>query len=44
MEVNERLEGTLATLAASINHGARILRVHDVAAARKFVTMYLACT
>jgi dihydropteroate synthase len=43
MEVNDRLEGTLATLAASINHGAQILRVHDVAAARKFVTMYLAC-
>jgi dihydropteroate synthase len=43
MDVNERLEGTLATLAASINHGAQILRVHDVAAARKFVTMYLSC-
>lgn len=43
MDVNERLEGTLATLAASINRGAQILRVHDVAAARKFVTMYLAC-
>jgi len=42
-DINERLEGTLATLAASINGGAGILRVHDVAAARRFVTMYLAC-
>jgi len=41
--VDNRLEGTLATLAAAIDRGARIIRVHDVEGARRFVTMYLAC-
>lgn len=43
VDVDNRLEGTLATLAASIDRGAAILRVHDVAAAKGFVTMYLSC-
>lgn len=42
-EIHERLEGTLATIAASLDRGAAILRVHDVSAVKRFVTMYLAC-
>jgi len=42
VKVNQRLEGTLAAVAASIRGGAHILRVHDVAAVRRFVEMYLA--
>ncbi|MFH1829355.1 MAG: dihydropteroate synthase [Pseudomonadota bacterium] len=43
VDIENRLEGTLATLAASIQARAKVLRVHDVAAAKRFVTMYLAC-
>jgi dihydropteroate synthase len=43
VDIENRLEGTLATLGASINSGAKVLRVHDVAAAKRFVDMYLAC-
>jgi len=43
VESDKRLEGTLATLARATDEGASILRVHDVAAARRFMTMYLAC-
>jgi dihydropteroate synthase len=42
-DIHQRLEGTLAALAASINRGASILRVHDVAEVKRFVTMYFAC-
>lgn len=35
----ERLEGTLALVALSVLHGAAIVRVHDVAAAVRVVTM-----
>ncbi|MFH0799744.1 MAG: dihydropteroate synthase [Pseudomonadota bacterium] len=41
LEVNERLEATLATLAAAVDQGASILRVHDVAPARRFLDMHL---
>jgi dihydropteroate synthase len=34
---DERLEGTLATLALSVAHGADIVRVHDVAEAVRTV-------
>ncbi len=40
LEANQRLEGTLATLAIAIQGGASILRVHDVEAARRFIDMY----
>ncbi len=42
-DIDDRLEGTLATHAAAINGGAAILRVHDVRSARRFVDTYLAC-
>jgi dihydropteroate synthase len=35
LPVTDRLEGTLAALAVSAWHGARVFRVHDVAAARQ---------
>jgi dihydropteroate synthase len=35
----ERLEGTLAACAAAVSGGAHILRVHDVAAVRRAVTV-----
>ncbi len=38
----ERLEGTLAAAAVAVDAGVRILRVHDVAAHRKFLTVYQA--
>nr|HPM41224.1 dihydropteroate synthase [bacterium] len=42
-EVNQRLEGTLATLAVAVDAGVSILRVHDAAPARRFVDAYLLC-
>ncbi len=36
---HDRLEGTVATLAICVLHGARIVRVHDVAAAVRAVRM-----
>ncbi len=39
---DERLEGTLAAAAVAADAGVRILRVHDVAAHRKFLTVYQA--
>lgn len=39
---HERLEATLAALALAIEGGARILRVHDVGAVRRFCDAYLA--
>jgi dihydropteroate synthase len=36
---SERLAGTLAALGHGVAHGARVLRVHDVAAARDFLTV-----
>ncbi len=43
VNVENRLEGTLATLAASIKGGASILRIHDVASAKRFMKVYCAC-
>ncbi len=37
LDVHERLEGTLAAVAASILNGARIVRVHDVKEVRRAV-------
>lgn len=39
LEVNDRLEATLATLSAAYKNGASILRVHDVGAARRYLSM-----
>lgn len=44
LDVDKRLEATLATLAVAIDGGASILRVHDVAPARRFVDMYMVCS
>ena len=38
-EVDERLEGTAATVAAAIVHGADIVRVHDVLAMARVARM-----
>lgn len=38
----QRLEGTLATIALGVAAGARLFRVHDVAAARRAATMAMA--
>ena len=38
-EVDQRAEGTLASISAAIMNGANILRVHDVAPARKAAQM-----
>jgi len=38
-EPHERVEGTAATVAAAIMHGAHIIRVHDVAAMKKVAAM-----
>ncbi len=35
LPVEQRLEGTLAAVAAAVMHGARIVRVHDVQACRR---------
>ncbi len=41
MEKSEnRLEGTLAAVAVSVYKGARIVRVHDVKATKKFLTVF----
>lgn len=37
----QRLEGTLATLAVAVRNGASILRVHDVASAKRFLEVSL---
>ncbi len=42
LEVNDRLEGTLATGAYSVLNGVCIIRVHDVRASRRVVDMTLA--
>lgn len=39
LPVEERLEGTLASITAGILNGARIVRVHDVKEARRAVTI-----
>jgi dihydropteroate synthase len=41
-EVTDRLEGGLAIAAHALQQGVRILRVHDVAATRKFLTVWKA--
>ena len=42
--VEERSWGTAAAIALAVSHGARILRVHDVAAMKEVVTMAAAIT
>lgn len=37
--ITERLEGSLASLAVAVANGARLVRVHDVAATRRFLTV-----
>ncbi|MBC8345366.1 MAG: dihydropteroate synthase [Candidatus Marinimicrobia bacterium] len=39
LPVAERLEGTLASITAAVMNGARIVRVHDIVAARRTVTI-----
>jgi dihydropteroate synthase len=39
LEVNERLEGSLAAVAIAIMNGADIVRVHDVKASKRVATM-----
>jgi len=41
LEVQERLEATLATVPISADGGASILRVHDVKSVRRFLEMYV---
>lgn len=41
LDVDKRLEATLATLAVAIDGGASILRVHDVGPARRFIDAYV---
>ena len=43
LDVDKRLEATLATLAVAVKGGASILRVHDVGAARRFIDMFMLC-
>ncbi len=43
VDIENRLEGTLATLAIAIDGGASILRVHDVGPTKRFTDMYCAC-
>lgn len=38
--ITERLEGSLATLAVAWHNGARLFRVHDVAATKRYLTTY----
>jgi dihydropteroate synthase len=40
LEVNERLEATLATLSKSFDNGASIFRVHDVVETYRYLSMY----
>jgi dihydropteroate synthase len=39
LEAPERLEGTIAAAVVSILHGASLLRVHDLQAVRRAVTV-----
>lgn len=39
LEVNERLEGSLAAVAVAIMNGADVVRVHDVKASKRVATM-----
>ncbi|MBN1878752.1 dihydropteroate synthase [bacterium] len=39
--VNQRLEGSLAAAAAGVCRGADVIRVHDVAETRRFLTVFL---
>ena len=43
LPTDDRLEGTLATLAYAVAQGARVLRVHDVAPAVRTAKMIAAC-
>ncbi|MFT4201152.1 dihydropteroate synthase [Gordonia sp. (in: high G+C Gram-positive bacteria)] len=44
VELDERLDGTLAATALAAEHGARIFRAHEVAATRRVVEMVAAIT
>jgi dihydropteroate synthase len=39
-ETENRLEGTLAAVAVSVYKGVQIVRVHDVAATKRFLTVF----
>lgn len=43
LDVKDRLEATLATLAVATDAGVSILRVHNVASAKQFLGMYCLC-
>jgi len=45
-EVNDRLEGSLAAVAASVWKGAQVVRVHDVLSTKRFLTVLgaIACS
>jgi dihydropteroate synthase len=40
LNVKDRLEATLATIPACIDGGAKVIRLHDVGPARRFIDMY----
>ena len=44
VELDERLDGTLAATALAAEHGAAIFRAHEVAATRRVVEMVAAIT
>ena len=39
LPINDRIEGTMASITASIINGARIVRVHDIQKTRRTVTV-----
>ena len=39
LPINQRIEGTMASITASIINGARIVRVHDVEETRRTVAI-----
>ena len=39
LSINDRIEGTMASITASVINGARIVRVHDIQKTRRTVTV-----
>ena len=39
LPINDRIEGTMASITASVINGARIVRVHDIQKTRRTVTV-----
>lgn len=39
LSINDRIEGTMASVTASVINGARIVRVHDIQKTRRTVTI-----